>query len=84
MDLKSRLKGGGATDSDSGRSPSDDEKAIGHGHIYHAHGDEVPPDPDEHLSPEEKAKIVSEIIFQSYTYSQQKEYPSHIPLCISL
>ena len=72
MNLKSHLKGGAATDSDSGRSPSDDEKAIGHVHMSNAHGDELPPDPDEHLSPEEKAKIVSQVVFQSYAYSQQK------------
>ena len=77
MNLKSRLNGGAATDSDSGRSPSDDEKAIGHGHISNAHGEELPPDPDEHLSPEEKAKIVSELVFQSYIYFHQKVYHSY-------
>jgi hypothetical protein len=46
-----------AADSDSGRSPSDDEKAIGRDKISGI--DELPPDPDEHLTPEEKAEIVS-------------------------
>ncbi len=84
MDFKLRPNGGAATDSDSGRSPSDDEKAIGHGHVHHAHRVEVSPDPDDHLSPEEKANIVSELVFQSNAYSQQKEYPSYIPLRIGL
>jgi hypothetical protein len=60
MHLKPGLNGVAGADSDSGRSPSDDEKAIGHGHIAHPHAD-LPPDPDEHLSPEEKAKIVSSL-----------------------
>jgi hypothetical protein len=46
-----------AADSDSGRSPSDDEKAIGRDKISRV--DELPPDPDEHLTPEEKAEVVS-------------------------
>lgn len=63
MNLKSRLTGGGGgvattNDSDSGRTPSDHEKAIGYGkHLSHT---DLPPDPDEHLSPEEKAAIVSQ------------------------
>lgn len=62
MRFKLGLKGAAATDSDSGRSPSDDEKVIGHGHVSNTHRGELPPDPDEHLSPEEKAKIVSQLI----------------------
>lgn len=47
-------------DSDNGRSPSDDEKKLGvkQGELeYLGHG-ELPPDPDAHLSPEERAAIV--------------------------
>jgi hypothetical protein len=56
------LKGnhyGHGPDSDSGRSPSDDEKVVGTSkHL--GHGEELPPDPDAGLSAEERAKIVSE------------------------
>ncbi|KAL8719729.1 MAG: hypothetical protein Q9225_003299 [Loekoesia sp. 1 TL-2023] len=47
-------------DSDSGHSPSDDEKKVGveaGGFETLGHG-ELPPDPDADLSPEERAKIV--------------------------
>lgn len=43
-------------DSDSNCTPSDDEKHIDNKHV--ADVDHLPPDPDEHLSAEEKAKIV--------------------------
>ena len=43
-------------DSDSGRSPSDDEKKIGGSPA------DLPPDPDAGLSEEERAKIVRFII----------------------
>lgn len=47
-------------DSDSGRDPSDEEKRAGiTGDI--AAQDGLPPDPDAHLSPEERAKIVSSL-----------------------
>jgi hypothetical protein len=47
-------------DSDSGRNPSDEEKRAGIiGDI--AAQDGLPPDPDAHLSPEERAKIVSSL-----------------------
>ena len=55
MRLEKGVNGAVAADTDSGRSPSDDEKAIGHV-AYKDH--ELPPDPDAHLSPEEKAAIV--------------------------
>lgn len=42
-----------STDRDSGPSPSDDEKTLGHGELL--------PDPDAHLSPEERAAIVRSI-----------------------
>ena len=61
MRFKPRLNGAAAADSDSGRSPSDDEKAIVRGRIPHTPGDDLPPDPDEHLSLEERAKIVSQL-----------------------
>lgn len=60
MLLKRGLNSAAVADSDSGRSPSDDEKAIGHGHISHGDHD-LPPDPDEHLSAEE-ALIVRQLI----------------------
>ena len=47
-------------DSDSGHSPSDDEKGVGvrqGGFETLGHG-QLPPDPDAHLSPEERAAIV--------------------------
>ena len=46
--------------SDSGRSPSDDEKQVGDsGGAFQKPGhSDLPPDPDANLSPEEKAKIV--------------------------
>ena len=47
-------------DSDSGRSPSDDEKNLGakQGGLESLGNGELPPDPDAHLSPEERAAIV--------------------------
>ena len=42
-------------DADSGRTPSDDEKRVGVDATY----GELPPDPDAHLSNEERARIVS-------------------------
>ena len=47
-------------DSDSGRSPSDDEKNLGvkPGEFESLGHGELPPDPDVHLSPEERAAIV--------------------------
>jgi hypothetical protein len=48
---------GVAADSDSGRTPSDYEKAIAHHHLPQP--DHLPPDPDEHLTAEERAIIVS-------------------------
>jgi len=42
-------------DADSGRTPSDDEKTVGVDGTY----GELPPDPDAHLSDEERARIVS-------------------------
>ena len=50
-------------DSDSGHSPSDDEKKFGlsqGGFETPGHG-QLPPDPDAHLSPEERAAIVCSI-----------------------
>jgi len=44
-------------DSDPNRSPSDDEKTIGAQH-FEAALHELPPDPDAHLSEEERAAIV--------------------------
>lgn len=50
-------------DSDSGRSPSGDEKTIGveQGALETRGDGELPPDPDAHLSPEERAAIVCSI-----------------------
>lgn len=47
-------------DSDSGHSPSDDEKKLGatQGELESLGHGELPPDPDAHLSPEERAAIV--------------------------
>lgn len=47
-------------DSDSGHSPSDDEKriAVGQGEFEALGPGELLPDPDAHLSPEERAAIV--------------------------
>lgn len=49
-------------ESDSGRQPSDEEKKVGldlHGQIEDAIAhDQLPPDPDAHLSEEERAAIV--------------------------
>jgi hypothetical protein len=68
MRFKPGPKAAAAIDSDSGRSPSDDEKAIGHGHFSNADGHDLPPDPDEHLSPEERAKIVSYLVTSPAQY----------------
>ncbi len=48
------------SDSDSGRSPSDDEKHVGveAGAFESAGKRDLPPDPDAGLSEEERAKIV--------------------------
>ena len=50
-------------DSDSGHSPSDDEKRVGvkHGDFETLGHGQLPPDPDAHLSPEERAAIVCSI-----------------------
>ena len=51
-------------DSDSGHSPSDDEKRVGVGQGEFetlGHG-QLPPDPDAHLSPEERAAIVGSLV----------------------
>ena len=47
-------------DSDSGHSPSDDEKRLGvkPGEFETLGHGQLPPDPDAHLSPEERAAIV--------------------------
>lgn len=47
-------------DSDSGHSPSDDEKKVGveAGGFQSIGHDELPPDPDAGLSAEERARIV--------------------------
>ena len=47
-------------DSDSGHSPSDDEKRVGgaQGEFETLGGGQLPPDPDAHLSAEERAAIV--------------------------
>ena len=50
-------------DSDSGHSPSDDEKRVGvkRGEFETLGHSQLPPDPDAHLSPEERAAIVGGI-----------------------
>lgn len=50
-------------DSDSGHSPSDDEKkaGVGQGDSEALEDGGLPPDPDAHLSPEERAAIVRSI-----------------------
>ena len=50
-------------DSDSGHSPSYDEKKVGvqQGEIETLGHGQLPPDPDAHLSPEERAAIVCSI-----------------------
>ncbi|KAL8713597.1 MAG: hypothetical protein Q9220_002459 [cf. Caloplaca sp. 1 TL-2023] len=56
----------GKRDSDSGHSPSDDEKAVGvrpGGFEELGHGD-LPPDPDAGLSDEEKAKIDRRLLWK--------------------
>lgn len=55
--MKATLHG---RDSDSGHSPSDDEKRIGvpPGGFEELGRDELPPDPDGHLSDAERARIV--------------------------
>lgn len=52
-------------DSDSGRGPSDEEKRIDDAQVVLSDVNTLPPDPDAHLSPEEKAKVVcSPILLQ--------------------
>lgn len=62
MDVKSGV------DSDSGRSPSDDEKAIGQRHV--SHDEDLGPDPDEQLTPEERAEIVRTLLFSTFPKSR--------------
>ena len=63
-------------DSDSGRSPSDDEKRIGI--VDERQPENLPPDPDEGLSDEERARIV-----RSYTCAcmqPNSKYQTILPL----
>ncbi|KAI9674400.1 MAG: hypothetical protein M1817_001738 [Caeruleum heppii] len=54
-----------ASDSDSGRSPSDDEKITGveKGEVETAHHSHLPPDPDAGLSAEERARIDKKLLW---------------------
>lgn len=58
-------------DSSSGHSPCEDEKKIGvePGAFEKKATSELPPDPDEGLSEEERARIVSHSLISSHTYS---------------
>ncbi len=53
-------------DSDSGHSPADDEKKLGmeHGEYETLGHDQLPPDPDAHLSPEERAAIDRKLLWK--------------------
>jgi hypothetical protein len=71
--MDSKVQSTSKVDSDGERSPSDDEKAIGNTHKIQS--DSLSLDPDDHLSAEEKARIVSaRPIFPAFSTPRRCSY----------